>query len=94
MNPPGTPEEGRQPPGTTGSTETVIIGGGQAGLSVGYHLGRRDRPFVILDANERIGDPWRKRWDSRSTCSPPPNTAGWRVGRSRRLPRHFRRRTR
>jgi len=74
--------------------ETVIIGGGQAGLSVGYHLGRRDRPFVILDANERIGDPWRKRWDSRSTCSPPPNTAGWRVGRSRRLPRHFRRRTR
>ena len=34
--------------------ETVIIGGGQAGLSVGYHLKRRDLPFVILDANERI----------------------------------------
>jgi hypothetical protein len=44
--------------------ETVIIGGGQAGLTVGYHLTRRDRPFVILDANERIGDAWRKRWDS------------------------------
>jgi len=42
----------------------VIIGGGQAGLTVGYHLTRRDRPFVILDANERIGDAWRKRWDS------------------------------
>ena len=44
--------------------ETVIIGGGQAGLAVGYHLARRDRPFVILDANDRIGDSWRKRWDS------------------------------
>jgi putative flavoprotein involved in K+ transport len=44
--------------------ETVVIGGGQAGLSVGYHLLRRDRPFVILDANQRIGDAWRKRWDS------------------------------
>src|SRR3712207_3933596 len=42
---------------------TVVIGGGQAGLSVGYHLARRGLPFVILDANERIGDAWRKRWD-------------------------------
>ena len=41
--------------------ETVIIGGGQAGLSVGYHLARRDRRFVILDANQRIGDAWRTR---------------------------------
>jgi putative flavoprotein involved in K+ transport len=44
--------------------ETVIIGGGQAGLVVGYHLARRDRPFVILDSGERIGDAWRNRWDS------------------------------
>ena len=44
--------------------ETIVIGGGQAGLSVGYHLAQRDMPFVILDANERIGDPWRNRWDS------------------------------
>src|SRR5215204_4684149 len=42
--------------------ETVIIGGGQAGLSVGYHLKKQGRPFVILDASERIGDVWRKRW--------------------------------
>jgi putative flavoprotein involved in K+ transport len=46
--------------------ETVIIGGGQAGLAVGYHLARRDRPFVILDSGERIGDAWRRRWDSLS----------------------------
>src|SRR5215204_6387558 len=41
--------------------DAVIIGGGQAGLSVGYHLKKQGRPFVILDANERIGDAWRKR---------------------------------
>ena len=45
-------------------TDTVVIGGGQSGLSVGYHLKRQGVPFVILDASERIGDAWRKRWDS------------------------------
>jgi putative flavoprotein involved in K+ transport len=50
--------------------ETVIIGGGQAGLAVGYHLTRRRRPCVILDANERIGDSWRKRWDSLRVFTP------------------------
>ena len=50
--------------------ETVIIGGGQAGLSTGYHLAKRGLPFVILDANERIGDAWRKRWDSLHLFTP------------------------
>ena len=50
--------------------ETVVVGGGQAGLSVGYHLARRGLPFVILDANERIGDAWRKRWDSLRLFTP------------------------
>lgn len=50
--------------------ETIIIGGGQAGLSVGYHLARLGRPFLILEANERIGDSWRKRWDSLRLFSP------------------------
>src|SRR5215211_2034872 len=50
--------------------ETIIIGGGQSGLAVGYHLVRQGRPFVILDANERIGDPWRKRWDSLRVFTP------------------------
>jgi putative flavoprotein involved in K+ transport len=50
--------------------ETVIVGGGQAGLSVGYHLKERGRSFVILDASERIGDSWRKRWDSLRLYSP------------------------
>jgi putative flavoprotein involved in K+ transport len=44
--------------------ETVIIGGGQVGLAAGYHLARRGMEHVILDAGERIGDPWRARWPS------------------------------
>jgi putative flavoprotein involved in K+ transport len=48
----------------------VIVGGGQAGLAAGYHLARRGRPFVILDANERVGETWRKRWDSLRLFTP------------------------
>ena len=66
--------------GENGSFETVVIGGGQAGLSVGYHLAKRDVPFVILDANERIGDAWRKRWDSLRLFTPAryDGLQGWR----------------
>ena len=52
------------------SVGTLVIGGGQAGLSVGYHLARRHVPFVILDRNKRIGDVWRKRWDSLRLFTP------------------------
>ena len=55
---------------TTERFETVIVGGGQAGLAVGYHLARRKRQFVILDAAERVGDSWRKRWDSLHVFTP------------------------
>ncbi len=50
--------------------ETIIIGGGQAGLVTGYHLAKRGRDFVVLDANERVGDAWRKRWDSLRLFTP------------------------
>src|SRR5580765_2815610 len=50
--------------------DTIVIGAGQAGLSVGYHLARRGVPFLILDAGERIGDQWRKRWDSLRLFTP------------------------
>ena len=49
---------------------TVIIGGGQSGLSVGYFLARRNIPFVILEANPRVGDSWRNRWDSLRLFTP------------------------
>src|SRR5688572_1993724 len=49
---------------------TVVIGGSQAGLAVGYFLKQQDLPFVILDENDRIGDAWRKRWDSLRLFTP------------------------
>jgi putative flavoprotein involved in K+ transport len=54
----------------TQHTHTVVIGGGQAGLSVGYHLAKRGIPFVILDAHPRVGDAWRNRWDSLRLFTP------------------------
>ena len=49
---------------------TVVIGGGQAGLSVGYHLKRHGVDFVILDDRARVGDVWRSRWDSLRLFTP------------------------
>ena len=48
----------------------IVIGGGQAGLAIGYHLSRQRRDFVILDAHQRIGDAWRRRWDSLRLFTP------------------------
>jgi putative flavoprotein involved in K+ transport len=50
--------------------DTVVIGGGQAGLATGYYLSQRERDFVILDANRRAGDSWRKRWESLRLFTP------------------------
>lgn len=50
--------------------DVVVVGAGQSGLSVGYHLAKRGLRFVILDANERVGDAWRKRWDSLRLFTP------------------------
>ena len=60
--------------------ETVVIGGGQAGLAVGYHLARRRQRFVILDGAERVGDSWRGRWDSLRLFTPAryDGLPGWR----------------
>jgi len=49
---------------------TIVIGGGQAGLAAGYHLAKSGLPFLILDAHKRIGDAWRKRWDSLRLFTP------------------------
>src|SRR5512147_277697 len=50
--------------------QTVVIGAGQSGLSAGYYLARQKLPFVILDANARVGDSWRRRWDSLRLFTP------------------------
>jgi putative flavoprotein involved in K+ transport len=48
----------------------IVIGAGQAGLSVGYHLKKLGIEFIILDANARVGDSWRQRWDSLRLFTP------------------------
>lgn len=49
---------------------TIVIGGGQAGLAAGYHLAQSDVPFLILDGSDRVGDAWRRRWDSLRLFTP------------------------
>jgi putative flavoprotein involved in K+ transport len=50
--------------------DTLVIGGGQAGLAAGYHLSRAGVPFLVVDANPRTGDAWRNRWDSLRLFTP------------------------
>jgi len=44
--------------------DVAVVGGGQAGLAIGYWLTRHGRRFVILEAGESVGTAWRSRWDS------------------------------
>ena len=50
--------------------ETVIIGGGQAGLATAWHLTHHNMPCIILDENNRVGAAWRKRWKSLRLFTP------------------------
>src|ERR687891_321277 len=44
--------------------EVVVVGGGQAGLAIGYYLARQGRAFTILEAADEPAAAWRERWDS------------------------------
>src|SRR5215217_1136972 len=48
----------------TEGVDVLVIGGGQAGLAMGYYLAERGLSFVIADANPEVGDMWRSRWQS------------------------------
>jgi putative flavoprotein involved in K+ transport len=50
--------------------EVIVIGGGQAGLALGYHLARQGRRFTILDAGDAPAAVWRSRWDSLTLFTP------------------------
>ena len=65
----------------TTSIDTVIIGAGQAGLTMGYHLRRAGHEFVMLDGDARGGDSWRQRYDSLRLFSRPKYASlpGWRI---------------
>ena len=74
--------------------EVVVVGGGQAGLAIGYFLARQGRNFVILEAAEEPAAAWRERWDSLKLFTPARyrRAAGPALpGRSGQLPRPRRR---
>lgn len=53
--------------------DVIVIGGGQAGLATGYYLARRGVNFVILEAHDRIGESWRRRWHGLRVFTPARN---------------------
>jgi putative flavoprotein involved in K+ transport len=50
--------------------EVVVVGGGQAGLAIGYFLRQQGRDFTILEAAETPAAAWRERWDSLRLFTP------------------------
>ena len=50
--------------------EVAVIGAGQAGLALGYHLARQGRPAIILERGDSIAPAWRERWDSLTLFTP------------------------
>jgi putative flavoprotein involved in K+ transport len=50
--------------------EVVVVGGGQAGLAIGYHLAQQGRDFTILEAAAEPAAAWRRRWDSLRLFTP------------------------
>src|SRR4051794_14006687 len=50
--------------------DVVVIGGGQAGLAMAWHLARQHLRFVVLEAGPEPGHMWRSRWDSLTLFTP------------------------
>jgi putative flavoprotein involved in K+ transport len=50
--------------------DVVVVGGGQAGLAIGYFLSRQGRDFTILEAGEEPAAAWRNRWNSLRLFTP------------------------
>lgn len=60
-------------------TQVAVIGGGQAGLALGYFLKRTNLDFIILDNQAAAGGAWLHAWDSLKLFSPPEYSSlpGW-----------------
>ena len=53
-----------------GHREVIVVGGGQAGLAIGYLLAQQGRRFTILEAADTPAAAWRARWDSLRLFTP------------------------
>jgi putative flavoprotein involved in K+ transport len=54
----------------TGRREVIVVGGGQAGLAMGYFLREQERDFTILEAADQPAAAWLARWDSLRLFTP------------------------
>ena len=61
--------------------DTIIIGGGQAGLSVAYFLQKTKLKYLILDNQSEPGGAWQHTWDSLKLFSPAQysSLSGWQM---------------
>ncbi len=51
--------------------ETVIVGGGQAGLALSYHLVQQRREHLVLEQAAHLANTWRNaRWNSFTLVTP------------------------
>ena len=50
--------------------DVIVIGAGQAGLSMGYYLKQTNLSFIILDKAKEIGEVWKNRYDSLTLFTP------------------------
>ena len=56
-------------PTSAGRADTVVVGAGQAGLALSYHLTRAGHEHVLIERG-RLGQRWHDRWDSLALLSP------------------------
>ncbi|MDP2411562.1 MAG: NAD(P)-binding domain-containing protein [Pseudolabrys sp.] len=60
----------RRLPAGVQEADVLVIGAGQAGLAAGFHLRKTNLSFFIVDRSRRIGESWRKRYDSLTLFTP------------------------
>jgi putative flavoprotein involved in K+ transport len=63
-------DEVQKDPAGGGVLDVVVVGGGQAGLAMAWHLAQQGRRFVVLEAAPELGRTWRSRWDSLKLFTP------------------------
>jgi len=64
------PQVAAQDPTREGLLDVLVVGGGQAGLAMAWHLRRHGMRFLVLEAGPEVGHVWRARWNSLKLFSP------------------------